>query len=180
MMRVLAATAALLAMAATATAADNGVYIGGSIGQANVEIEDEDDIGLDFDDDDNGFKVIAGVRPLDFLGFEVNYVDLGNPSESIGGVDIEADATGIDAFVVGFLPVAVVDLFAKVGIMSWDASLSVDGTEVAEDSGEDLAYGVGVQGRLGSIGVRLEYERFEIEDIDDVNMISLGVTWTFL
>lgn len=179
MMRVLAAAAALLAMAATATAADNGVYIGGSIGQANVEIDD-DDAGLDFDSDDNGFKAIVGVRPLDFLGFELNYVDLGNPSETIGGFDVETDATGIDAFAVGFLALPVVDLFLKVGIISWDASLSVDGTELAEDSGEDLAYGVGAQARFGSIAVRAEYERFEIEDIDEVNLLSLGVTWTFL
>lgn len=179
MVRVLAAVIALFAMAASAFAADNGVYIGGSIGQANVEIED-DDVGLDFESDDNGFKAIVGVRPLDFLGFEVNYVDLGNPQETIGGVDIETDATGIDAFVVGFIALPVVDIFAKAGMISWDASVSVDGTELADDSGEDLAYGVGVQGRFGSIAVRAEYERFEIEDIDDVNLLSLGITWTFL
>src|SRR5687767_14405655 len=96
MMRALAGTALLL-LAGTATAADNGIYIGGSIGQANVEVED--DIA-DFDGDDTGFKVIAGIRPLDFLGFELNYVDLGAPEE--GGVEV--DATGIDAFAVGFLP----------------------------------------------------------------------------
>jgi opacity protein-like surface antigen len=178
MVRVLVA-ALLLAMAGAATAADNGVYIGGSIGRANVDIEDED-IGFELDSDDNGFKAIVGVRPLDFLGFEANYVDLGNPSESIGGIDVEADATGIDAFVVGFLALPVVDIFIKGGMISWDASLSVDGTELAEDSGEDLAYGLGVQGRFGSIAVRAEYERFEIEDLDDVNLLSLGITWTFL
>ena len=66
MMRALAGTALLL-LAGAATAADNGIYIGGSIGQANVEVED--DIA-DFDSDDTGFKVIAGIRPLDFLGFD--------------------------------------------------------------------------------------------------------------
>jgi len=28
--------------------------------------------------------------------------------------------------------------------------------------------------------VRAEYEQFDIEDIDTVDLISLGVTWTFL
>ena len=172
MMRALAGTALLL-LAGTATAADNGIYIGGSIGQANVEVED--DIA-DFDSDDTGFKVIAGIRPLDFLGFELNYVDLGAPEE--GGVEV--DATGIDAFAVGFLPLPLVDLFAKVGVVSWDSSVSVEGVEVVDDSGEDLAYGVGAQVRFGSIAVRAEYEIFDIDDTDDVNMLSLGLTWTFL
>lgn len=172
MMRALAGTALLL-IAGAATAADNGIYIGGSIGQANVEVED--DIA-DFDSDDTGFKVIAGIRPLDFLGFELNYVDLGAPEE--GGVEV--DATGIDAFAVGFLPLPLVDLFAKVGVVSWDSSVSVEGVEVVDDSGEDLAYGVGAQVRFGSIAVRAEYEIFDIDDTDDVNMLSLGLTWTFL
>ncbi|HEU4531170.1 MAG TPA: outer membrane beta-barrel protein [Steroidobacteraceae bacterium] len=172
MMRALAGTALLL-LAGAATAADNGIYIGGSIGQANVEVED--DIA-DFDSDDTGFKVIAGIRPLDFLGFELNYVDLGAPEE--GGVEV--DATGIDAFAVGFLPLPLVDLFAKVGVVSWDSSVSVEGVEVVDDSGEDLAYGVGAQVRFGSIAVRAEYEIFDIDDTDDVNMLSLGLTWTFL
>ena len=172
MMRALAGTALLL-LAGAATAADNGIYIGGSIGQANVEVED--DIA-DFDGDDTGFKVIAGIRPLDFLGFELNYVDLGAPEE--GGVEV--DATGIDAFAVGFLPLPLVDLFAKVGVVSWDSSVSVEGVEVVDDSGEDLAYGVGAQARFGSIAVRAEYEIFDIDDTDDVNMLSLGLTWTFL
>ncbi len=176
MMRALAATALLL-LAGAAAAADNGIYIGGSIGQANVEVEDD---VADFDSDDTGFKVIAGIRPLDFLGFEVNYVDLGNPNEDVGGADIEVDATGIDAFAVGFLPLPLVDLFAKVGVISWDSSISVDGVDLVDDSGEDLAYGVGAQARFGSIAVRAEYEIFDIEDTDDVNLLSLGVTWTFL
>ena len=172
MMRALAGTALLL-LAGAAMAADNGIYIGGSIGQANVEVEDD---LADFDGDDTGFKVIAGIRPLDFLGFELNYVDLGAPEE--GGVEV--DATGIDAFAVGFLPLPLVDLFAKVGVVSWDSSVSVDGVEVVDDSGEDLAYGVGAQARFGSIAVRAEYEIFDIDDTDDVNMLSLGLTWTFL
>jgi hypothetical protein len=51
---------------------------------------------------------------------------------------------------------------------------------VSDDDGTDLAYGVGVGLGFGSLGARLEYERFEIDDADTVDMISLGVTWTFL
>jgi hypothetical protein len=37
-----------------------------------------------------------------------------------------------------------------------------------------------VQARLGSLAARLEYERFEVDDTDEVAMITLGVTYTFL
>jgi len=177
-MRALAISAALLLASSASFAADNGIYIGGSVGKANVDVDE--DLGFELDSDDTGFKAIVGIRPLDFLGFELNYVDLGKPSDDVGGVDIEADTSGIDAFAVGFLPLPLVDLFAKVGVVSWDSKISVEGVQVADDSGEDLAYGVGAQVRFGSIAVRAEYERFEIDNLDDVNLISLGFTWTFL
>lgn len=178
-MRALALSATLLLLGSGfATAADNGVYLGGSIGRANVDVDE--DLGFELDSDDNGFKAIVGIRPLDFLGFELNYVDLGNPQDTVGGFDIEADTSGIDAFVVGFLPLPFMDLFAKAGLVSWDSKVSVDGVRVANESGEDFAYGVGAQVRFGSIAVRAEYERFEIDNLDDVNLLSLGVTWTFL
>ncbi|NJO13352.1 MAG: porin family protein [Gammaproteobacteria bacterium] len=111
-MRALALSATLLLLGSGfATAADNGVYLGGSIGRANVDVDE--DLGFELDSDDNGFKAIVGIRPLDFLGFELNYVDLGNPQDTVGGFDIEADTSGIDAFVVGFLPLPFMDLFAK-------------------------------------------------------------------
>jgi hypothetical protein len=33
---------------------------------------------------------------------------------------------------------------------------------------------------LGSLAARLEYEKFEIDAIDDLDVLSLGLTFTFL
>lgn len=164
-----------------AFAADNGFYLGAAVGQAGVKSDDIDLGGGfvdDFDGEDTGFKAIVGFRPLDFLAFEANYVDLGTADDDVLGVPVEADTTGIDAFVVGILPISMVDLFGKVGVIFWDQDVDVGGFD-ASDDGNDLAYGVGVQLRFGSLAGRLEYERFDFEDID-VDMISLGLTWTFL
>jgi hypothetical protein len=165
-----------------ALAADNGFYIGAAVGQGGVKA-DEVDLGAladDFDGDDTGFKVIAGFRPIEWFAVELNYVDLGTAEDTVGGVNVNVDTTGIDAFGVVFLPIPVVDLFAKVGVINWDQDASVSGLGSASDDGTDLAYGVGVGVGFGSFGARLEYERFEIEDADTVDMISLGLTWTFL
>lgn len=158
----------------SAMAADNGIYVGGSLGQANVEI---DEGPIHIDGDDLGFKVIAGLRPLDWLGIEANYVNFGE----IDDEGIEIDGDGISAFAVGFLTAGPVDLFAKAGLISWDSSVGVKGgPNFAGFDGTDFAYGVGAQFRVWSFSIRAEYEKFDLDDIDDVNMISVGFTFTFL
>jgi hypothetical protein len=178
MFRAMIAALILASASMSAVAADNGFYIGAAVGQAGVEV-DEVDLG-DFDGDDTGFKVIAGFRPLEWLAFEANYVDLGTASDNVAGVNVDVDTKGIDAFGVLFLPLPVVDIFLKAGLISWDLDANVSGLGSVSDDGTDLAYGVGACLGFGYFGVRAEYERFEIEDTDTVDMISLGFTWTFL
>jgi Outer membrane protein beta-barrel domain len=165
----------LFAPAVPALAADNGFYLGGSIGQANIEVDDVTFSGEDFDADDTGYKLIAGIRPLDWLGVEASYVNFGEPDDTLAGTNLEVEGDGISAFAVGFLATGPVDLFAKVGLLSWDSRI----VGFNED-GTDLAYGVGAQLRLLGLGVRAEYEIFDVDDVDDLNMISIGVTYTFL
>jgi hypothetical protein len=175
-------SALILSLAALpAFAADNGFYLGVGVGQAGIDLSEEDigTVGESFSGDDTAYKAIVGFRPLDFLAFEANYIDLGTASDNIQGIPIDIDATGIDVFAVGILPVSMVDLYAKVGYIFWDADVSAQGFSEG-DSGEDFAYGVGVGLHFGSFGARLEYERFEIQDTDTVDLISVGLTYTFL
>jgi hypothetical protein len=56
-----------MSFAGTAQAADNGIYIGGGVSRTSIDtgsdfVESAPDFSLD--DDDNGFKVIAGLRGL--------------------------------------------------------------------------------------------------------------------
>ena len=178
---IAAITTALGLAALPALAADNGIYLGGSVGQSNVSY-DESVLGEDFsfDADSTGFKAIAGWRFLDALAVELNYVDLGSGDDQVAGQKIEADVDGISLSAVGFLPVGPVDLFARVGAIDWDANISSPGLGSLSDDGTDLTYGVGAQFRVWSLSLRAEYERFDISDADKVDMISVGVTWTFL
>jgi hypothetical protein len=162
-----------------AVAADNGFYLGGSVGQANLQIDDLTGGALpddDFDADDTAFKLIAGIRPLDWLAVEAAYVNFGEPSDEVAGFDLEADGDGISAFAVGFLAVGPVDLFAKAGLIAWDSKIEGG---AFDDDGSDLAYGVGAQFRVWGLALRAEYEKFEISDVD-LDMVSVGVTYTFL
>lgn len=172
----LAASCSLFSL--PALAADNGIYLGASVGQSSVQY---DDLDLDFDASATGFKVIAGWRFLDWLAVEGNYVDLGSGDDNVLGEKVESDVNGVTLSAVGFLPIGPVDLFARVGAINWSADLEAPGLGVrGSDDGTDLAYGVGAQFRVWSLSVRGEYERFDISDADTVDMFSIGVTWTFL
>ena len=173
MRKAILATALLLASTAS-MAADNGIYIGASLGDANVDI----DQGIaQVDESDTGFKIVAGIRPLDWFGIEASYVNFGEPKQN--GFSTKTD--GITGFGVFFVPVGPVDLFAKGGVISFDTNVKQkDIGTFFRDDGTDFAYGVGVQFRLLSLSVRAEYEKFEVDNVDNANMLSLGVTYTFL
>lgn len=168
----LVATLALTAL--PAVAADNGIYLGASVGQSGLQVDD-----FNYDASATGYKVIAGWRFLDWLAVEGNYVDFGSGDDRVSGTKIETEADGISLSAVGFLPVGPVDLFARVGAVDWSADLSAPGIGSGSDDGTDLTYGIGAQFRVWSLSIRAEYEMFDISDAD-LDMFSVGVTWTFL
>lgn len=194
-MRILvAAAAAVVSITDHAWAADNGIYIGAAVGRSTTDVH----IGgfLPLDDDDSAFKLIGGLRPLDWLGVEVSYRDFGTVGHSERRPTFSTyrfEQRGVDAFAVFFREVAIFDLFAKAGIIRWD----LDGYGVTlpgpsgsppasrvdvSDNGVDFGLGVGAQVRFGSLAARLEYERFRIDSFDGLletpRMVSLGLTWT--
>jgi hypothetical protein len=162
-----------------ASAVDNGIYLGASVGQGGVQSDNAYD-GFDFDASSTGYKLIGGWRFLDWLSVEANYLDLGTGNDKIEGVKVQSDVSGASLSAIGFLPVGPVDLFARVGAVNWNADLDVSGfSGKLSDDGTDLTYGIGAQFRVWSLSIRGEYEIFDIEGAD-VDMISVGVTWTFL
>ena len=176
-----------LPVSGTASAADNGFYLGAGITRTSFDTSSDfvqdapDDFSID--DDDNGYKIIAGIRPLDWLAIEANYVDFGSVASGDDVLGGEFELTGIDAFAVGFLPLPFVDIYGKLGAIRWDADarVNVGGSSFSDsESGTDIAWGAGVQARLGSLAGRLEYERFEVDDTEEIAMITLGLTYTFL
>lgn len=140
---------------------------------------------IDFDADTTGYKLIAGWRFLDWLSVEGNWIDFGSASDRVpvqgGNLKIESDLDGVSVSVVGFLPIGPIDLFARAGVFNWDGSLNSGALAgKGSDDGTDLTYGVGAQFRLLSLSLRAEYERFDVDALDNADMISVGLTYTFL
>ena len=162
----------LAAMAPQAAAADNGFYLGAGITSSKFDVGSASD-SLD----DNSYKIIAGFRPLDWLALEANYIDLGSESDGFG-TSLDAQAFTVSGLLIAEF--AVIDLYARLGMANWKLDAEFDNLN-ASDDGWEPTYGVGIGAHFGSIGVRAEYESFQVSDFDfDVNTVSLSVTYTFL
>lgn len=158
---------------------ESGFYVGGSVGQVAIDGVDSDELGnVSFDGDDTAYKLFAGynfgVIPLVDLAIEVGYADFGEPDDN----GIKIDANALEAFGLVGMNLGPVGLFGKIGMVNWDADVDTDFGSGSDD-GTDPAYGIGARLKFGSLEVRAEYELFDLDVADDVDMISAGLAWTF-
>ena len=86
----------------------SGFYLGGGAGQFNASIDDVDDIDAtvdNWDEDDTAYKFFAGYRLNSFLAFELDYINLGEPSgEVVPGRNVDSSVDGFAPYVVGTIP----------------------------------------------------------------------------
>ena len=182
-----------------------GAAIGESHVRAAKEIIGDADYDYQFDARHSAWAVTAGIRPISPLGVELDYIDFGDPSSGtiagLGGLS-QADAKAVTLFGLGYLPLPVpfLDIYGKLGI----ARSHLTTTEVSpipfcpagapcpvcsggpchrttfdiSTWSTNFAYGAGVQGKMGSLAIRAEYERISIAG-GNPDILSLGVTWNF-
>lgn len=151
-------------------------YAGGSIGKAAVDAGID---GFGLDESDSAEKLIAGFifdLPVVDVSIETSYVDFGSPRADGNGAQL--DISGLDAFAVAGLDFGIFGVFAKAGMIAWDADASLGGFSASSD-GTDSAYGVGMRFNVASLFIRAEYEKFDIAAANDVDMLSAGVIWRF-
>lgn len=182
LLAAICSTTLLLGASSASAGGDSGFYVGASVGQASFSVDTIDTDNFDFDDDDNAYKVMLGYNfgwlPFLDVAVEGAYRNLGEFEGSglLSGVSSEIDT--IDLFGMLTANMGPVGLFAKVGYVDWDIETDVQDSNFST-SGSDAAYGIGAQARIASFAVRGEYEVFEIEGADDLEMLSVGLTYTF-
>ncbi len=155
--------------AAAVAGADGGFYIGAGVGDASVK-------DADFDASDSAYKIFGGYNigfiPLVDFAVEASYVDFGKPSTTVGSVEV----SGVNAFGLAGLSFGPFGIFAKAGMINWDAD-STFGSTTSSESGTDPAYGVGARFAIGSFAVRAEYEVYDLDA--DLDMVSISGVFTF-
>jgi OOP family OmpA-OmpF porin len=180
---------AALSMAATAEADENdsGFYLGGGVGQYNIEVDDFDDVTTaveDYDSDDTAWKAFGGWRRNRYFGVELAYINLGSPSDEIlPDTFVEIETDGFAPYAVGTLPLGPLELFAKAGYFFHETDARITsplGTATESDSGEDFTWSAGVGLTIfETFNLRLEYEQFDFDNIDDSNALWLTGSFRF-
>jgi hypothetical protein len=192
------------ACAASQVLADNpaGFYLGAGAGYSTVR-SDDPAYGYPgyFNDHQAAWKVMAGVRPIAFLGAEIEYIDFGQPSTHRGYFDYNYYGTDShpragSVFAVGYLPLPVpfLDVYGKAGVarLQTDVSTIVEpncptGTGCNPNTGylvrhdetfNKFTYGVGVQSKIWNVSFRAEYERIS-SSFGDPDALTVGAAWNF-
>ena len=174
----------VLTVAANAARAENGFFYLGA-GVVRNSLTDITTLGGVPDLSNTSWKAFAGVRPLNWLAAELDYIDLGSGSSSTtsstGNTTTHADGNALAAFAVGFLPIPlpVVDIYGKAGLARWKLNGDVNGPTVSLGSfstnGTEFAWGIGVQAHISMVGARLEYENFNVPNTSGARVASLSV-----
>jgi opacity protein-like surface antigen len=192
-LKITAALAAL-AVAAAAPAAfaqdeDAGWYLGGGVGQFNAQIDDVDEVDETvegWDEDDTAYKFFLGYRLNSFLSLELDYINLGEPSGAVvPGFNVDAAVDGFAPYVVGTIPIGDwFEIYGRLGYYFYDATVGIeneidDRVEFDEES-EDLVYGAGIGAKIGErLNIRFEYEKFDLQGVDDADSLWLTAAWKF-
>jgi opacity protein-like surface antigen len=179
----------VLPLAAPAARAENGFfYLGTGVTSGYLS----DTAGPDLKN--NSWKAFAGVRPLRWLGAELEYIDLGSgtsmPFYNTLSVTEHADGSAWTAYAVGFLPVPlpVVEFYGKAGIARARLNTTTTTTFIgatdtsttsSSSTGTDFAWGIGMQAHINIAGLRLEYESFNMPDSSTARVTSLSVFLSF-
>ena len=189
--KVAAAVAALsLATLSPAFADENaGWYLGGGIGQINAGIHDLDDLDDTiggWDESDNTYKLFAGYRLNKFLSFELDYVNLGEPSGAVvPGFNVDRAVDGFAPYVIGTIPLGKwFEVYGRLGYYFYDATgnqeTELGGLVQFDEESEDLVYGAGIGANIGErFNVRFEYEKFDLAGLDDADALWLTAAWKF-
>lgn len=167
---VAAAAGALAVGLAGACTAQGLLYVGGSVGATRLLY---DPTAFGAGSSGTGYQVDVGTRPLPFLAAELDY--LGLPRAFSGANFVDTSGAGLSALAI--LPIPVVDLFAKVGLLDWRTRVRAELVNF-DRSGQNATYGVGAGAHWGNLGARVEFERFDIAHTRQAQLASVGLTWS--
>ena len=148
-----------VALAFSAQLAMADFYVGGGINVTSLDV----DTG---DDSDVVPAIFVGWKPIKFFAVEGGYYDLGKYDK------VDVDTWTLSA--VGILPLAILDIYGKLGL----ADVSLSGADV--DGESDPFYALGANINITSlIDLYAEVQRIAVTDDTDLDMIGAGIRFVF-
>ncbi len=181
LMQVQSTIFAVLILLPLGAYADNGFFLGGSIGSAQLS---EDFDGLNIDTDATAFRIVGGWRFNDYFAIEGGYHDFGDFEQTIdvGGTPATArlSADGFTLGVGGYLPLGErFSLLGKFGMFFWDGNAEINNVSQATPEDSNPYFGGGVGYSVGeNFLITGDLTRYELEDANS-NVYSLGFQYRF-
>jgi opacity protein-like surface antigen len=177
-----------------------GLYFGAGVGESTIR-SDDPGYGLPgyYNDHQTAWKAIIGVRPISYVGAEVEYIDFGQPgnhnynNSAVYGYDSHPTAPVL--FALGYLPIPIpyIDIYAKAGVARLKLTVNDYASTPCGTAGNNcyvitgrsdvtqtkFAYGAGVSSKLPlGFTVRAEYERIA-SPYGDPDAFTVSALWTF-
>ncbi len=162
-----------LLLAANLANADEGFSIGASVARASVEAEG---LGQTVDGDADGSRIFGSYMFTRRFGIEAGYSDFGRPDDNTIAPNVEVESNSYDLYAVGVQPVSEkLDLFGKIGVVSWNTEIEEDETTEVSSSSTDLALGIGAEYSVSErFAIRSEFEWVDSDNSGAVRLVSLG------
>lgn len=180
-MKKIFAAAALTLIAAGASAADKGWYVGADLGSTQFKIEGETE-------NKGAFGIFGGYKLNDYVAFEAAVRGLGAWEVNALNVNTKVTASALQLSVLGTLPVAdSILLFGRLGLGRNSMHVTWNNTTTTEGSTEGLL-GLGAQFQINKhFGLRAEYAYLGENTIGDgssalklkISQINIGAHYSF-
>ena len=161
--------------------AENGFYLGSSIGHASLT---EDFEAFDVDAESVAYRFIAGWQFNEFLSIEGGYHNFGRFEDSftVDGepVDLNLEADGFTFGGTLSLPLTqTFSLYGRGGAFFWDGDANVNSIIEARPEESNPYYGggakVAITEKLDLVG---DWTRYELDSTDS-DVVSIGFTFRF-
>jgi len=176
---------ACMLMAAMSTTTIAEPYVGFGVGSASYQVDLAG--GGSYDDSGAGFKLYSGYAFNKYFAAELDIYSFaeasaGSVETSPGSgtfVSAMASMNGVGAYAVGMYPVSKkVNLVAKLGMLRWDADLTVNNSTASND-GTDAAYALAASYAFTKeLLLVAEWEWFNTDN-PQVSLLSAGFRFNF-
>jgi OOP family OmpA-OmpF porin len=158
-------------------------YVGASAGESKFEQECRSNNIFNCDRRDTGFKVYAGGRMSEVLGFEIGYTDFGRVRGSGG----DTDAWAIPLTLTAGIPLGPrFNIFGKIGGLYGRTDVTASAStllDTGHKNGWGWTWGGGATFKVTqNLDVRVDFDRYKLDFVGgrrDVDMLSGGVQFRF-
>ena len=167
-----------------------GWYLGGSLGQSEVEIEGCGG-GVSCDEKDTAWRILGGYQINRNFAVELAFHQFGDASASGPGGRIDFESNAFELVGLGALPIgSQFSVYGKAGLYRGETKVTgstvLTGPLDIKETNTDLTYGIGAQYDINrQLGVRAEWQRYTNMGDDatigesDVDVMSVGLVVRF-